>query len=94
MRGEFYQCNPSSQAGDAGGLASEGDAAMLADGQEGWQTEGRGLPIPACGRRTQQYLNNLHLDSAKVGCKDAKQAHPSTFGTVLGTVARDMCAGY
>ena len=35
----------------AGGGASEGDAFMLADGQEGWQTEGRGLPIPACGRR-------------------------------------------
>ena len=107
-RGGGYQFKFNPSAGDAGGVAiggagsahsgltpaTDGDAPMLADGQEGWQTEGRGLPIPACGRRTQQYLNNLHLDSAKVGCKDAKQAHPSTFGTVLGTVARDMCAGY
>ena len=34
-------------AGDAGGVAIAG----AADGQEGWRKEGRGLPIPDCGRR-------------------------------------------
>ena len=29
----------------------------LADGQEGWQTEGRGLPIPACGRQGKDFPN-------------------------------------